>query len=186
MCHHHRGDASDGAVSIDSGIDSVFGATSSSLSPGYLSMFALCGCAGPSNAMSRLAIITSQPASPEIPLTLQPRQPNISQSVLRQHPPHRSPKHLPSAPFIHHPLHRHTLQTSWSRAVAVVQFLLHLLPRNADVLAVGGDDVVAAVGGGVVDGFVLAHEGDGDAGGDAAEWERGGVEREVVPGASVG
>lgn len=67
----------------------------------------------------------------------------------------------------------------------VVQLLLHLLARDTDALAVGGDDVVAAVGGWVVDGFVFAHQGDGYAGGDAAEGEGGGIDVEEVPGSGV-
>ena len=54
--------------------------------------------------------------------------------------------------------------------------------------ALGHDDVVAAVGAGVVDRFVFAHEDDGDLGGEAAEGSgflRGG-EGEEVPGAGVG
>lgn len=39
--------------------------------------------------------------------------------------------------------------------------------------AVGDDDIVAAVGGGVPDGLVLAHEDHGDTGGETAE-RRGG------------
>jgi hypothetical protein len=54
------------------------------------------------------------------------------------------------------------------------------------VLAVRRDDVVAAVGGRVVDGLVFAHQGEGDARGDAAEGEGCGGEGEVVPGTRVG
>ena len=39
----------------------------------------------------------------------------------------------------------------------VVLFLLHLLASGEDFGAVGRNDVVAAVGRGVEDGFVLAH-----------------------------
>jgi hypothetical protein len=37
------------------------------------------------------------------------------------------------------------------------------------VCAVNGDDIVAAIGGWVEDGFVLAHEDEGDGGGDATK-----------------
>ena len=50
----------------------------------------------------------------------------------------------------------------------------------------GADDVVAAVGTGVVDRFVLAHEGEGDGGGEAAEGARVGAGVDVVPCAGVG
>lgn len=53
--------------------------------------------------------------------------------------------------------------------------------------AVGRDDVIAAVGGWVPDRFVLAHEDDGDPGGEAAEGRGGGGgEGDVVPEAGVG
>lgn len=67
-----------------------------------------------------------------------------------------------------------------------IEFLDLLLAGDVDVAAADGDDVVPAVGGGVVGGFVLAHEGEGDAGGDAAEGLGGGADVEVVPGAGVG
>lgn len=51
----------------------------------------------------------------------------------------------------------------------VVFLLLHFLARDQDVGAGGGDYVVAAVGGGVPDRFVLALQENGDAGGEAAE-----------------
>ena len=70
--------------------------------------------------------------------------------------------------------------------MTVIQFLRHLLARRANMLAVCGDDVVPAVGARVEDGFVFAHEGEGDAGGDAAEGEGRAGEGEVVPGAGVG
>lgn len=56
--------------------------------------------------------------------------------------------------------------------MSVVRLAPHFLARRVQRGAVGHDDVVAAVCGGIVDGFVLAHEDDGDAGGEAAE--RGG------------
>lgn len=53
-------------------------------------------------------------------------------------------------------------------------------------MAAGGDDVVAAVGGRVPDGLVLALQQDGDAGCQAAEgWGRGRGERDVVPDSAV-
>lgn len=40
------------------------------------------------------------------------------------------------------------------------------------MLTIRGNNVVAAVGRGIVDGFVLAHQSEGDAGSDAAKGER--------------
>ena len=71
--------------------------------------------------------------------------------------------------------------------MGVVRLLLHLAARDEQVRARGRDDVVTAVGGRVPDRLVLAHQDDGDAGGQPAQ--RGGVrggERDVVPGAGVG
>lgn len=52
-------------------------------------------------------------------------------------------------------------------------------------MAAGGNHVVAAVGGRVVDGFVFSHESDGDLGCQAAEWAGFGAEVGVMPGSSV-
>lgn len=69
----------------------------------------------------------------------------------------------------------------------IILLLRHLLSRDEDIVAACGDHVVSAVGGGVVDGLVLAHEEEGDAAGEAAErGGRGGGEGDVVPGAGVG
>lgn len=51
----------------------------------------------------------------------------------------------------------------------VVFLLLQFVAGDAEERAGGYDDVVAAVGGGVVDGLVLACEEEGDAGGETAE-----------------
>lgn len=53
--------------------------------------------------------------------------------------------------------------------MCAVQFLEALLARRVQVRAVDGYDVVAAVGRGVEDGLVFAHEGEGNGGCDAAE-----------------
>ena len=68
----------------------------------------------------------------------------------------------------------------------VVLLLLHLLPRDVYIRAAHRDYVVATVGRGVVDGFVLAHEHEGDLRGDAAEGARIGGEVDEVPGSGVG
>lgn len=56
--------------------------------------------------------------------------------------------------------------------MSVVHLLPALLAGRVQVRAVGYDDVVAAVGRGRPDGFVLAHKEDGDARGEAAEGGR--------------
>lgn len=89
--------------------------------------------------------------------------------------------------------------------MSVVQLLPALLARGVQVRAVGYDDVVAAVGRGLPDRLVLAHEQDGDAGREAAEGRRRELRRggrgerpdggedlvgsrggDVVPGSGVG
>lgn len=70
--------------------------------------------------------------------------------------------------------------------MGAVELLEALFARDVQVCAVNGYDVVAAVGRGVVDGFVLAHEGQGDGRGDAAEGAGVGANVEEVPGAGVG
>lgn len=52
--------------------------------------------------------------------------------------------------------------------MTVVLLLVELLARNAELRAVGYDDVVATVGTRVVDWFVLAHEQDCNARGETA------------------
>ena len=68
----------------------------------------------------------------------------------------------------------------------VVHFLLPLLASNVDVVAACGDNVIAAVGAGVVDGLVLAHQELGDGGCDPAEGPGVGTHVDVVPCAGVG
>lgn len=70
--------------------------------------------------------------------------------------------------------------------MGVVLLLEALLARGAQVMAADGHDIVAAVGRGVVDGLVLAHEEEGDGGGDAAERAAVGAHIDVVPCARVG
>ena len=70
--------------------------------------------------------------------------------------------------------------------MAIILLLLHFLARGVQVFAVDGDDVVTAVGAGVVDGLVFAHEEEGDGGRDAAEGATVGAHVDMVPGAGVG
>ena len=67
-----------------------------------------------------------------------------------------------------------------------VQLLLALLARDVDMCAVCSDDVVAAVGGRVEDGLVLAHQGECYAGGEAAEGAFVASDIDMVPCAGVG
>ena len=68
----------------------------------------------------------------------------------------------------------------------IVLLLLHLLAGGVQLGETRADDVVAAVGTGVVDWFVLAHEGECDGGGQAAEGAGVGAGVDVVPCAGVG
>ena len=70
--------------------------------------------------------------------------------------------------------------------MTIIHLLRALLPRDAQISAADRYDVVAAVGRGIVDGFVLAHERDGDGGCEAAEGSRVRGEVYGVPGAGVG
>ena len=70
--------------------------------------------------------------------------------------------------------------------MCAVQLLEALFARRVDVGAVDGDDIVAAVGRGVEDGLVLAHEDERDGGGDAAEGTGVGADVDEVPCAGVG
>lgn len=70
--------------------------------------------------------------------------------------------------------------------MAVVLFLVALLAGGVQVVAADGDNVVAAVGRRVPDGLVLAHEGDCDLRGDAAQRARVGADVDEVPCAAVG
>jgi hypothetical protein len=140
------------------------------------------------------AIITQKetnPTTPPIPQqdkkpTLQPRHAIIPQPVLWQHAPDRAPQNLPSSPLLHHALHGDLLEAARPRRVRVVLLLLHLLAGRVQLRQPRADDVVAAVRAGVVDRLVLAHEGEGDGGGQAAERARVGAGVDEVPGARVG
>lgn len=69
--------------------------------------------------------------------------------------------------------------------MCAVEFLEALLARRVQLGAVCSYNVVAAVGRGVEDGLVLAHECEGYGGGDAAEGARVAAYVEVVPGAGI-
>ena len=65
--------------------------------------------------------------------------------------------------------------------MCAVEFLGALFAGGVQVCAVGGYDIVAAVGRGVEDGLVFAHEGQGDGRGDAAEGPGVAADVDVVP-----
>jgi len=119
-------------------------------------------------------------------LTLQPRHPIIPQPILGQHAPNRTPQNLAASPLLHHALHRDFLQTTRPRGVRVVLLLLHLLTRSVQLREPGADDVVAAVGAGIIDRLVLAHKREGDGGGQTAEGAGVGAGIDEVPCAGVG
>ena len=55
------------------------------------------------------------------------------------------------------------------------------LAGDAEVVTADGHDIVAAVRGRVIDGFVLAHESQGNGGGDSTETARVTTDVDVVP-----
>ncbi len=120
-------------------------------------------------------------------LTLQPRQPGLPQPILRQHPTNRSLQELTSSPLLHHPLHVQALQSSRPRSLLIVELLLHFLACGVDICAASSNNIVSAVGRGVPDGLVLAHQNDGDLGGEPTQGGCAGFgERDVMPGSRVG
>jgi hypothetical protein len=116
---------------------------------------------------------------------LQPRQPLLAQPVLGQHAAHCFPKHLAATPFCNHTVHADFLERAWPRSVCAVEFLEALFARCVDVCAINGDHVVAAVGGGVEDGLVFAHEGERNRGSDTAQGPRVGANIDEMPGPSI-
>ena len=71
--------------------------------------------------------------------------------------------------------------------MAVVILLLHFLACDEEIVAAGRDNVVSAVGRGIIGRFVLAHEDNGNARGKAAQGRScGGGEGDMVPGAGIG
>jgi len=68
----------------------------------------------------------------------------------------------------------------------VVELLKPFVASGTKVLAASGDDVVPTIGGGVVNGLVLAHEEDGDGGGEAAERARICSYIDMMPDAGIG
>lgn len=124
------------------------------------------------STISSLSIL--HPPKEKAPLTLQPSQPIIPQTILRQHAPDRLLQNLATPPLPDQTLHTNLLQTARPRRMAVVFLLLHLLARHQHVGTSGRDHVIPAVGRRVPDRFMLAHEEDGDAGGEAAERRGGG------------
>lgn len=114
-------------------------------------------------------------------LTLQPSQALIPQAVLGQHAANSTTEDLTTAPFLKHLVHSHAPQTTGAGVVSVVLLLEALLAGDTEVVASDGDDIVTAVGGGVVDGLVLAHEGEGNGGGKSTQTARVTADIDVVP-----
>ena len=105
-------------------------------------------------------------------LTLQSCQPGILKSVLGQHALHSASQNFTTAPFFKHLIHCHALQATGPCVVMVVLLLETLLAGRSEVVATGDDNVVTAVCRGVVDRLVLAHQDEGNTGGQTAERTR--------------
>lgn len=65
--------------------------------------------------------------------------------------------------------------------MSVVLLLEALLAGDAEVVAADGDDIVTTIRGGVIDGLVLAHEGEGNRGGESTQTARVTADVDVVP-----
>lgn len=102
----------------------------------------------------------------------QPGQALLAQPVLGQHAADGLAQDLGAAPLLHEDVHGDLLEGAGAGVVSVVELAPLLVAGGVEGGAVGHDDVVAAVGRGVPDGLVLAHEQDGDARGEAAQRRR--------------
>ena len=69
--------------------------------------------------------------------------------------------------------------------MCVVHLLLHLLPRDVQVVTPDGDNIVATVCGRVVDRLMLPHKRDRNLTGEAAEWALRRADVDEVPRAIV-
>ena len=119
--------------------------------------------------------------------TFQPLQPRFPQPIFRQHPTDRPLQYLTTSPFPHHPLHIKAFERARSGSLLIIQFLLHLLACGVDIRTTSSYNVIATIGGWIPDGFVFAHEDDGDLRGEAAERRGAGVgEGNMMPGSGVG
>ncbi|GAB1209851.1 hypothetical protein APSETT445_008639 [Aspergillus pseudonomiae] len=93
---------------------------------------------------------------------------------------------LTATPFLEHLVHRHAPQATGASRVRVVLLLEALLAGGLQVVTAHSDDIVTAVGGGVIDRLVLAHQEEGDGGSKPAETARVGADVDMVPGPRVG
>jgi hypothetical protein len=116
---------------------------------------------------------------------LEPGKTLLAQAVLRQHAADGLAEDLAATPFRHHAVHVDLLETAGSRRVRAVQLLEALLARCVQVRAVDGYDIVAAVGRGVEDGLVLAHQGERYRGGYATQGAGVRADVDEMPGARV-
>ena len=112
---------------------------------------------------------------------LQSRQPLLPQPVLRQHTANRLRQDLATSPLSHHAVHVDLFQRPGAGGMCAVEFLESLLARCVKIDTVGGHHVVTAVGRGVENGLVLAHEDQRNRGGDAPEGSWIGADINVVP-----
>lgn len=87
----------------------------------------------------------------------------ITQAVLGQHATDGLAQHLGATKFVHEAFHADGAQTAGPGVVSMVQFLGHLVARDAQLGAVGHDDVVATVGRRIPDRLVLALQDERDA-----------------------
>ncbi|KAH0356891.1 ribosomal protein L13, partial [Aureobasidium melanogenum] len=110
----------------------------------------------------------------------------IPQSVLGQHTPNSSPQNLCASPLFHHTVHGDFLQATRTSGVAVVLLLVAFLSGGVQIVQTNGDNVVSAVGRGVPDRLVLAHEGNGNLRSDATKGTRVSTDVNEVPCARVG
>lgn len=85
----------------------------------------------------------------------------FAQLVLGKHARHGLPNDLLGL-LLEHSFERNLLQTTWVHGVVAVHLLLAFPSCDSDVRGIRNHDVVAGIDGGVVDGFMLAHERDGD------------------------
>ncbi|GAW26565.1 putative ribosomal protein l13 [Rosellinia necatrix] len=96
----------------------------------------------------------------------------VAEAVLGEHAGDGLAEDLGAAVLGLEDVHGDGAQGARAGVVAVVRLLPHLAARDVQGGAVGHDDVVAAVGGRVPDGLVLAHQDRRDPGGQAAQRRR--------------
>lgn len=119
-------------------------------------------------------------------LTLESGQSGLLQSVLGQHALDSTAQNLSTAPFGKHLVHCHALQATGASVVRVVCLLEALLAGGLQVVAASNHNVVTAIGRGLVDRLVLAHQDESNRGGQTAEGTGVSARIDIVPCAGVG